>query len=112
MEPWAARRVVVVDDEHPNQGEYLMNIRNLLTTAAVAAIVGAGAMAATTSAADARTVCNNYGDCWHETTRYDYPAPLRVTFHNNRWHSNNHRYNWRDNHDGRGYYRQGLWVTF
>jgi hypothetical protein len=101
-----------VDDEHPNQGDYLMNIRNLLTTAALAAIVGAGAMTATTSAADARTVCNNYGDCWHESSRYDYPAPLVVRFHSNRWHSNNHRYNWRDNHEGRGYYRQGLWVTF
>ena len=23
-----------------------------------------------------------------------------------------YHYTWRENHDGRGYYRQGLWVTF
>ena len=88
-----------------------MNIRNLLTTAALAAIVGAGAMTAVSTAADARTVCNQYGDCWRETNRVEYPSTLRVRFHNNRWHSNDHRYNWRDNHDGRGYYRQGLWIN-
>ncbi len=90
-----------------------MKLRTLLTTAAIAAIVGVSAMAATSTAASARTVCNNYGDCWHETNRYDYPTVLRVRFHNNRWHSHHHdHYNWRDNHDGRGYYRQGMWVTF
>ena len=89
-----------------------MKIRSLLTTAALAALVGVSAMAATSTAATARTVCNNYGDCWHESNRYDYPVNLGVRFHTNRWHSNDHRYNWRDNHDGRGYYRQGLWVSF
>jgi hypothetical protein len=108
-----ARRVLVVDEEHPYHGENLMNIRKLLTTAAVAALVGVGAMAAGSTAADARTVCNSYGDCWHESNRYDYPVMLGVRFHNNRWHSHHHdHYNWRDNHDGRGYYRQGVWVTF
>ena len=102
-----------------------MMIRKLLTTAAVAALVGAGAFAATTSAASARTVCNNDGDCWHESTQYEYPATLGVRFYGDDYrtthrdmerlndgdHDKDH-YSWRENHDGRGYYRQCVWVTF
>jgi len=47
-------------------------IRKVLTTSAIAALVGVGALAATSSAASAWTVCNNDGDCWHESTQYDY----------------------------------------
>ena len=102
MERHVQPRVLIVDDEHPYHGENRMKLRNLLTTAALAALVGVSAMAATSTAASARTVCNNYGDCWHEGNRYDYPTTLGVRFHSNRWHSHNHRYNWRDNHDGPG----------
>jgi hypothetical protein len=111
-EPHVRPRVLIVDDEHPYHGENPMKLRSLLTTAAIAALVGAGAVAATSTAASARTVCNNYGDCWHESNQYDYPSVLGVRFHSNRWHSHDHRYNWRDNHDGRGYYRQGVWIAF
>lgn len=90
-----------------------MIIRKLLTTAAVAALVGVGALTAISTAASARTVCNRDGDCWHETTRYDYPPAFVVRFHNDSWHHRHHDSNhWRDNHDGRGYYRQGVWITF
>lgn len=96
-----------------------MTIRKLMTTGAVAALLGIGALAATSTAADARTVCNRFGDCWQETTRYDYPNTLGVRFYNDNWrtrnwHGRDHysRYHWRDNHDGRGYWRNGLWVTF
>jgi hypothetical protein len=100
-------------ENHRNLGETSMNIRSFLATATVTALVGVGAMAATTTASEARTVCNDYGDCWHESSRYDYPSTLRVRFHNNRWHRHHHdRNSWRDNHEGRGYYRQGLWITF
>lgn len=97
----------------------MTNFRKLMTTGAVAAMLGIGALAATTTAAEARTVCNREGDCWQETTRYDYPATLGVRFYNDNWrhrtwHDRDHysRYHWRGNHDGRGYYRNGLWVTF
>jgi len=90
-----------------------MTIRNLLTTSAIAALVGLGAIVSTTVGADARTVCNRDGDCWHESSRYAYPATVGFRFHNDSWHRNHHdHYNWRDNHDGRGYYRQGVWVSF
>ncbi|HEY4943905.1 MAG TPA: hypothetical protein VII56_20925 [Rhizomicrobium sp.] len=89
-------------------------IRKLLTTGAIAGLVGIGALAATSTAASARTVCNRDGDCWHESgDRYQYPATFGVRFHNDSWHRSHHdRNHWRDNHEGRGYYRQGLWVTF
>lgn len=103
----------------------MKNIRKLLTTGAVAALVGASAFAATTSAAGARTVCNTDGDCWHESTQYDYPATLGVRFYGDDYRTTHHdherlndndhdrdHYSWRGDHDGRGYYRQGVWVTF
>ena len=90
-----------------------MIIRKLLTGGAIAALVSISALAATSTAASARTVCNRDGDCWHESDRYQYPATFGVRFHNDRWHRDHHdHYHWRDNHDGRGYYRQGVWVTF
>lgn len=97
----------------------MTTIRKLLTTGAVAALVGLSALAATSTAASARTVCNRDGDCWQTSDRYDYPATLGVRFHNDSWrhrswHDRDHyrNYHWRDQHEGRGYYRQGLWVTF
>jgi len=90
-----------------------MTIRKLLTGGAIAALVGISALAATTTAATARTVCNRDGDCWHESDRYQYPPTFGVRFHGDNWHRSHHdRYHWRDNHEGRGYYRQGLWVAF
>ena len=109
-----------------------MTLRKLATTASIAAILGVAAVAVGTSAAGARTVCNNNGDCWHESTQYDYPMALgfkfygddyRTTHHDHervsdtdRDHVNTDRdhdyYNWRENHDGRGYYQNGVWVTF
>ncbi len=100
-----------------------MTIRKLMTTGAVAALLGIGALAATSTAADARTVCNRSGDCWHEDNNYRYPARLGVTFYSDDWRDRHHfdgddwrwrhrHYHWREHHDGRGYWRNGLWVTF
>jgi hypothetical protein len=92
-------------------------IRNLLTTGAIAALVGVGALAATSSAASARTVCNSDGDCWHESSQYTYPSTVGAHYYGDDYRtthpdSDTNHYTWRDNHDGRGYYRQGVWVTF
>jgi len=89
-----------------------MTIRKLMTTGAVAAVLGIGALAATTTVAQARIACNRFGDCWHVTDRYDYPARLGVRFYGDDWRRNHHGYHWRGDHDGRGYWRNGLWVTF
>ena len=91
----------------------MTNLRKLMTTGAVAAMLGIGALAATTTAAEARTVCNRFGDCWQERDRYDYPPTLGVRFYNDSWRFHHrHGYRWRDHHEGRGYYRNGLWITF
>jgi hypothetical protein len=89
-----------------------MTIRKLMTTGAVAALIGIGALAATSTAASAYTVCNRYGDCWNERTRYTYPGTLGVRFYGDNYRYDRHRYHWRDHHEGRGYWRNGLWITF
>jgi hypothetical protein len=97
----------------------MTKIRKLLTTGAVAAMLGVGALATTSTGAEARTVCNRYGDCWHERDRYDYPATLGVRFYNDSWRNRHWRgrdhyrsYHWRDHREGRGYWRNGIWITF
>ena len=89
-----------------------MTIRKLMTTGAVAAVLGIGALAATTTAAEARIACNRFGDCWHVNDRYDYPATLGVRFYDDNWRYHHRGYHWLGDHDGRGYWRNGLWVTF
>ncbi|MEI9993338.1 MAG: hypothetical protein WDM91_01990 [Rhizomicrobium sp.] len=91
-----------------------MTIRKLMTTGAVAAVLGLTALAVSSTGAEARTVCNRFGDCWHEAgTGYNYPATLGVRFYGDDWRVHHRNgYHWRDRHDGRGYWRNGIWVTF
>jgi hypothetical protein len=90
-----------------------MTIRKLLTTGTVAAALGIGALAAMTTAAEARIVCNRFGDCWRVRDRYDYPHTLGVRVYSDdwRWH-HHHGYHWRAYHGGRGYWRNGIWIRF
>jgi hypothetical protein len=87
-----------------------------ISTAAMAMLVGIGALAATAGSASARVVCNSEGDCWHTDQKVKYPPTLGVTIHPDDWyfhqdwaHDNDHHY--RDYHEGRGYYKGGLWIT-
>jgi hypothetical protein len=110
-----------------------MTLRKLATTASTTALLCVAALCVSSSSAGARTVCNNNGDCWHESTQYDYPASLGFRFYGDDYRTTHHDhertgdtnhdqtnaadrdhnyYNWRDNHDGRGYYQNGIWVTF
>jgi hypothetical protein len=88
--------------------EIVMDFKKLM----FAVVAGAGALAATAGSASAYVVCNRHGDCWHTTDRYTYrPAwGLRVHDDNWRWRHRGH-YRWRE-HEGRGYWRSGVWVTF
>ena len=90
---------------------------NALSTAAIAFLIGIGVLAATTGTATARVVCNSAGDCWHTDQNFKYPRALGVKsypddwyFHRDWSHDNDHHY--RDYHQGHGYYRGGVWVTF
>lgn len=93
--------------------------RKMVSNAAIAVLMGTGALVATTGAASARMVCNSDGDCWHTESNYRYPG-RGYTRHNDdwyfhqKWNAENRDYRYRDYHEGRGYYsgRGGLWVGF
>ena len=89
----------------------MMSFKKALTTAL---LIG-GAVVAASAPASARVVCNGYGDCWHTDSNYRYGRDVRARSYNDdwyfhqKWDDNRH---WRDHHEGRGYYRNGLWITF
>lgn len=79
---------------------------------AAAAALGAGMLAMTVGSASAAVVCNAYGACWHVRHPYAYPPEARIVIHPNGWHwGRREHYVWRD-HPGRGYWRNGVWITF
>ena len=89
-----------------------MKMRTLMLQGALAAIVGAGAMVATAAPASAAVVCNREGDCWHTRDRYDYRPAFGLTIHGDDWRwGHRDRYRWRE-HTGRGYWRNGIWLSF
>jgi hypothetical protein len=84
----------------------------LLVTAALSAVIGAGSLVAFTAPASAAIVCNRDGDCWHTTERYRYRPAWGLTVHPDNWTwRDSRRYRWRE-HDGRGYWRGGVWIGF
>ena len=86
--------------------------KKLMLQGAMAAILGAAALAATASTASAEIVCNGAGDCWHAHDHYTYEPTFGVTIHPDNWKwADRDHYRWRE-HEGRGYWRNGLWVTF
>lgn len=95
----------------------MYSLKNVLGTCVLAAILAAGAMAATTTVARADVACNNYGECWHTGQRYTtYPPALGVQFYDDGWavgHRTDPQYQWRpDREDDRGYYDHGSWRSF
>jgi hypothetical protein len=81
-------------------------------TAAAALAIGVAALAASTAGASAAVVCNRDGECWHVKNRYAYKPEFGITVHPEgwRWGANDH-YKWRE-HEGRGYWRNGVWIRF
>ncbi len=74
-------------------------------------IAGAGALAALAAPASAYVSCNRAGDCWHSNDRYGYKPTWGITVHDDNWKFRGNRYHWRE-HEGRGYWRNGVWITF
>ena len=82
-----------------------------LTTAVFGAVCALGF---TATAASADIVCNRAGDCWHVRERHDFRPEFGLQVHpdNWRWAENEHeKYRWRE-HEGRGYWHNGVWVEF
>ena len=77
------------------------------------ALAGVMASAAIVTTASANVACNAAGECWHVRDRLDYPAGVGITFHNDNWgRMHRHGYHWRTDRFDRGYYRNGVWITF
>jgi hypothetical protein len=82
----------------------------------IAALIGVGTLASAGSAS-AYMACNTAGDCWHTEKHYNYDKDLGVQYHPDDWYfhqtwndQNNHHY--RDYHEGRGGYLNGVWFAF
>lgn len=76
-------------------------------------LLGLGIIA--TSSAQAAVVCNDAGDCWRVEREHKYPADARLHIYGDDWkwaEDEADRYRWREPGEGRGYYRDGVWVTF
>jgi hypothetical protein len=79
---------------------------------AFAAMIASGALVYTATGASADVVCNGDGDCWHTHERYTYPGGVTVTVHPDDWKwQENEKYRWHE-HDGRGYWKGGVWIGF
>ncbi|MBP0578983.1 hypothetical protein J8I29_06680 [Labrys sp. LIt4] len=78
----------------------------------LAALISAGVMGLFVTGASARVVCNEDGDCWHVRETYEYKPEFKLMVHPDdwRWKESEH-YRWRE-HEGRGYWRSGVWVEF
>ncbi len=82
-----------------------------------AALLSTAAFAISAGSAAAYVVCNDEGDCWHTDYRYHYRPGIHVEFHPDGWYfhrdwDNDRDRHWRGHHEGRGYWRNGVWVTF
>jgi len=93
-----------------------MTLKRQILTASAAAILAFAGLAASSVTATAYIACNREGgDCWHSESRVRAPG-LRFDYHPDDWYfhqkwdaDRNHHY--RDYHEGRGYYKGGVWIT-
>ena len=80
-----------------------------IKTLVLGAAIGLGTMAAMAGSASAYVACNRAGDCWHTDNRSFRPS-FGVVIHDNNYRLR-HSFHWRE-HDGRGYWRNGVWIRF
>ena len=93
----------------------MISLKNALSATAIAALMSAGALVTTTAPAAARVICNAEQDCWHTDGAAPRVPGVQFNQHPDDWYfhqswegSDRH---YRDYHDGRGYYRSGVWIT-
>ena len=83
-----------------------------ITKLAAAALLSAATLAITATSASAYIACNREGECWHVRDRYAYHAEYGVVIHPDNWRWRRHEhYVWHE-HEGRGYWHNGIWITF
>jgi hypothetical protein len=91
----------------------MISLKKALTAPALGAIIGMAVLSASSPAA-ARIVCNAEGDCWH-TERAPVVPGIRFNIHPDDWYFHQHwdadrEHHYRDYHEGRGYYKGGIWI--
>jgi hypothetical protein len=93
----------------------MLSAKKALSTAAIAILMATGALIATAGTASARVVCGADGDCWHTDAAPPRVPGVTFSVHPDDWYfhqtwtgSDRH---FRDYHEGRGYYKGGVWVT-
>jgi hypothetical protein len=85
-----------------------MNIRSNIVALALA---GAGLLGLSSLNASAAIVCNEDGDCWHTPEAYTYPPGAHIVIHPNEWRwGPGEHFAWKE-HQGRGYWEGGNWIT-
>ena len=86
-------------------------MNTVVKSALLAAVAGAGlALSALPAAAD--IVCNHENQCWHYKGHYAARPEFGVVVHPDNWKwGHNEHYTWNE-HSGRGYWRQGVWIKF
>jgi len=86
-------------------------MKNFIKWAGAAALSTAAVMLTATSVS-AAIACNAEGECWHVHRAYAYQPAFGVVVHPNGWKwGPSEHFTWRE-HTGRGYWRNGVWVTF
>ena len=92
-----------------------MILKKALLTGVTAAALSLGGLMASTVGASAYVACNrDGGDCWH-TDRHEHYRDVNVQWHQDNWYwhhdwDNEKNLHWHHHHDGRGYWRSGVWV--
>ncbi len=78
----------------------------------VMVLAAVAALTAGTLPASALIACNNLGECWHAREIYVYRPEFGITIHPDNWRWGRHdHFRWRE-HPGRGYWHNGIWITF
>ncbi len=93
----------------------MRSLNRVLAAAIAVSSLTLGATALTASPASAAVACNAAGECWHVDGRPRYSRDLGIVTHPDDWYfhqrwDGDHRFH--DYHNGRGYWRNGAWVTF
>ena len=93
----------------------MRSLKKVLAAAAAVSSLALATTAATGGQAMAYVACNGAGECWHADGHPRYAPGLGIVTHPDDWYFHQRWDNARrfhDYHDGRGYWRNGVWITF
>ena len=93
----------------------MISLKKAISASGFALFMGIGALVATAAPASAYVACNAEGDCWHTDARPVAPG-VKFDVHPDDWYfhqkwESDKDHHYRDYHEGRGYYKGGLWIT-